>query len=214
MFDSEQALAAFEWMRKLTWDDKAMAQRLLLLGTGTSIDYNAQFAAGQFAMNEDGFYPYNMATNIKKQFKWGWAHTPLGPTGKRKVLGTTDGFVQWKNSKAPDAAWEVMKYLAGKDFQLVQTKSTLSLPIRFSTLAEWKEHLHQAPIPSLPTPTSTSGRRSWSMGYAGNRQLFKKDADARQIIVPALEKVFVTGGTPVTYFKDVAAQVTAKNRAS
>jgi hypothetical protein len=48
------------------------------------------------------------------------------------------------------------------------------------------------------------------MGYPGNRILFKKDAEARKIMVPALEKVFWAGGTPVTYFKDVAKEVTAK----
>lgn len=39
-FDSEEALAAFEWTRKLMWDDKAVAQRLLLAGAGQS--YNGQ----------------------------------------------------------------------------------------------------------------------------------------------------------------------------
>lgn len=50
-------------------------------------------------------------------------------------------------------------------------------------------------------------------GYPGNRVLFKKDAEARQLIVPALEKVFTSGNTPVSYFKEVAEQVTKGQRA-
>ena len=38
----------------------------------------------------------------------------------------------------------------------------------------------------------------------------KKDAEARQIMAPALEKVFIVGGTPVSYFKDIAKEVEAK----
>ena len=47
-------------------------------------------------------------------------------------------------------------------------------------------------------------------GYPAERKLFKKDAEYRQIVAPALEKVFLVGDTPVSYFKDMATQVTAK----
>ena len=51
-----------------------------------------------------------------------------------------------------------------------------------------------------------------NQGYPAERKLFKKDAEYRQIVTPALQKVFLIGGTPVSYFKEVAAQVTAKMR--
>lgn len=50
-------------------------------------------------------------------------------------------------------------------------------------------------------------------GYPGNKPLFKKDGEAQQITTPALEKLFVTGNTPVTYMREIAQQVTVKMRA-
>jgi hypothetical protein len=52
------------------------------------------------------------------------------------------------------------------------------------------------------------------MGYPGNRSFFKQDAEARQIMEPALQKLFVSGGTPVTYLQDIAKQVTQKMQSS
>lgn len=209
-FDSEEALAAFEWSRKLLWDDKAMAQRLLLLGTGTSYNAQALFASGRFAMNEDGFYPFSMAKTINKQIKWAWAEVPKGPKQK-KVLGTTDGWCVWKGSKAQDAAWEVTKALASKGHQDLQSEQSGRLPVRFSALASWKDICVKA-YPELADANIDIGKKILEGGYAGNRQFFKKDAEARQVLVPALEKVYVTGNTPVTYFKDIAAQITKQQK--
>jgi multiple sugar transport system substrate-binding protein len=211
VFDQEKSLAAFEWSRKLIWDDKAMAQRLLLAPAGQSFNTQALFASGKFAMVEDGFYPFSMAENVQKKVNWTYMHTPQGPSGKKRVLGTTDGFVQWKGSKVIDQAWEVMKFLAGGDFQLMQTKVSGSLPIRHSVLDQWKKIVVEK-YPELEAVNLDVGKQAMEMGYAGNRILFKKDAEARKIMVPALEKMYWSGGTPVTYFKDVAKEITAKNR--
>jgi multiple sugar transport system substrate-binding protein len=210
LLDEDKAQAALEWSRKLMWDDKAMAQRLLLAGAGQSFNSIDLFASGKFAMVEDGFYPFAMAKSIQKKINWAYQHTPTGPV-QRKVLGTTDGFVIWKNTKAPDAAWELLKYLAGPDYQRNQVRSTGLLPVRFSVLSDWKKICIQA-FPELESVNLDVGPKAMEMGYPGNRTLFKKDAEARQIITPALEKVFVSGGTPVSYFKDVAKQVTDKER--
>jgi multiple sugar transport system substrate-binding protein len=206
LFDSDKALGAWEWARKLMWDDKAMTQRLLLAPMGQNYDGTALFAAGKFAMVEDGFYPFSMARTIQKKIKWQYQHVPTGPA-KRRVLGTTDGFVMWKGSKAPDASWELMKFLAGPDYQINQVNSTGLLPIRTSVLDKWKEICLQK-FPELADVNLDVGPQAMKMGYPGNRVLFKKDAEARQLVVPALEKVYIVGGTPVTYFKDVAKQVT------
>jgi multiple sugar transport system substrate-binding protein len=206
LFDSDKALQAFEFARKLIWDDKAMAQRLLLAPMGQSFNTQALFASGQFAMVEDGFYPFSMARTIQKKIKWQYQHVPNGPA-KRRVLGTTDGWVLWKGSKAQDASWELMKFLAGPDYQVNQVKSTGLLPIRTSVLDKWKEICLQS-FPELADVNLDVGPQAMKQGYPGNRVLFKKDADARQIVVPGLEKVFIVGGTPVTYMKDVAKQVT------
>lgn len=208
LFDSDKALQAFEWVRKAIWDDKVMAQRLLLAPMGQSFNTQALFASGKFAMVEDGFYPFSMAKNIDKKIKWGYSHVPSGPV-KRRVLGTTDGWVLWKGSKVQDASWELMKFLGGKDYQVNQTRTTGLLPIRTSVLDQWKKICIEK-YPELGDVNLDAGPAAMKMGYPGNRVLFKKDAGARQIIAPALEKVFIVGNTPVSYFKDVAKEVEAK----
>uniref|UniRef100_A0A7C3AMR4 sn-glycerol-3-phosphate-binding periplasmic protein UgpB n=1 Tax=Thermorudis sp. TaxID=1969470 RepID=A0A7C3AMR4_9BACT len=210
LLGEDKAQAALEWVRKLMWDDKAMAQRLLLAPMGQGFNTQALFASGKFAMVEDGFYPFSMARNIQKQINWRYMHTPTGPA-RRRVLGTTDGFVIWKGTKYPDAAWELLKYLAGPDYQQNQVRSTGLLPVRYSVLDQWKKICVER-FPELADVNLDVGPEAMKMGYPGNRILFKKDAEARQTIVAALEKVFIVGGTPVSYFKDVAKQVTDQMR--
>jgi len=203
----DKAQAAFEWARKLTWDDKA----LIVATTGLPQVAGNRFFAGQYAIAEDGFYPFSMAmNNASTKINWMWMHVPSGPV-ERKVLGTTDGFVQWKNSKQQDKAWELMKWLAGPDFQLTQTQATGSLPIRTSTLSKWKDICLTA-YPELKDANLDVALEAMQMGYPGNRQLFKQDAAAREIIVPALQKVYDSPGTPVSYFKDIDKQVSDAQR--
>jgi hypothetical protein len=56
-------------------------------------------------------------------------------------------------------------------------------------------------FPELEAANVDVGVEAMKEGYPGNRVLFKKDAEARQIIVPALERLFVSGNTPVTYMR-------------
>lgn len=212
-FDSEDALAALEWIRKGTWDDKFIAQKNNLIGAGQrAFDaVPAAFAAGRLAMVEDGFYPFVHAKAINKKFRWSYAPVPKGPKG-RKTLGTADGYAIWKGTKSPDAAWELVKYLSSKEYQLYLTQTTGYLPSRYSALDDWKKVCVDK-YPELATANLDVGRQAMEQGYPSNAPLFKKDGEAQAILTPALEKLFVVGSTPVTYMKDIAQQVTAKQRA-
>jgi len=201
--DEQKAQDGLEWARKLTWDDKA----LIVARTGLPQVAGDRFFNNQYAMAEDGFYPFNMArNNATTKINWMWMHVPAGPA-KRRVLGTTDGFVQWKNSKHPEEAWSLMKFLASPELQEVQVQATGLLPIRTSVLDKWKKIVLDT-YPELKDSNLDIGPEAMQMGYPGNRQLFKRDAAAREIIVPALQKLYDNPGTPTTYFKEVATQVT------
>jgi multiple sugar transport system substrate-binding protein len=210
-FDSDQALAAWEWSRKLEWDDKAMAQPLLLATNGQNYNNQDLFASGKLAMVEDGFYPFSMAKSIQKKINWAYQHVPTGPK-QRKVLGTTDGWSISKGTKAQDASWELLKFLSGPGYQRdVLVAAGGSLPVRNSVLADWKKIVIQT-YPELEQVNLDVGPKAMEMGYPGNRQFFKKDAEARQIMTPALQKVYQSGETPSSYWKDIAKQVTDKMR--
>jgi ABC-type glycerol-3-phosphate transport system substrate-binding protein len=209
LLSSEQAQAALEWIRKLQWDDKALVPPLAFGGI-SGINWTAHFASQKFATSEDGFYPFQMARNIKNTFKLQYSHVPKGPV-TRKVLGTTDGYVIWSKSKAPDAAWELLKFQSGPEYQEAQVGWSGLLPVRHSVLAKWKQICIKA-FPELEGSNLDVGADAMKEGYPGNRVLFKKDALARQTIQPALEKLYVSGNTPVTYMKEIAEQVTKQQR--
>ncbi|MGI8478140.1 MAG: extracellular solute-binding protein [Thermomicrobiales bacterium] len=205
-FDDAGSQAAEEWIRKLIWDDRAAADRDTIFpgGDGLAATLDA-FAAGRVAMVEDGFYPFSIAEAIGDKFKVGFAAVPKGPV-KRRVLGTADGFAIWKGSKSPDAAWELLKFLAGPEYQTQLVGLAGYLPNRVSVLSQWKQ-IVTAKYPNLADSGLDVGPKAMQEGYPGNRPLFKKDAEAQQIIGPALQKVYVSGGTGVDYFKQVAQDV-------
>jgi multiple sugar transport system substrate-binding protein len=204
IFGEEKALAAFEWTRKLTWDEGVMLPPL---------EIQRQFSpqhwpSGKFAMNEEGIYPFEMDDYVQGKFPWAYQHTPKGPTGQRKVLGTTDGYSLWKGSKKQDEAWELMKWAFGPVNQLeVVVKGAGRVPIRHSVLKQWESEVVKA-RPNLKDVNLKVAVEAMEMGYPSGREFFKDNIAAEQLIAPALEKVFVVGGTPVSYFKDVADQVT------
>ncbi|GEM_PF-231386 len=194
---------AFEWARKLAYDD----QVLLTTQSGLAQVQGDRFFNGQFAISEDGFYPFQMAkNNATAKINWQYAHVPKGPV-TRKVLGTTDGFSMWKQTPHQPEAWTLLQYLAGVDYQTAQVESTGLLPVRTSVLNNWKTICTQK-YPELANANLTVGADAMTMGYPGNRNFFKNTTAAQELIVPALQKVFDVGKTPVTYFQQVASQVT------
>lgn len=202
-FDSEQSLAAFEWSRKLMWDDKAMLPPLVI----QKQSFRLVFPTGIMAMAEDGIYPFEMDDAIQGKFEWAYQHTPKGPTGQRKVLGTTDGTSLWKGSKHRDEAWELQKWVAGPEYQLAIVNATGRVPVRHSVLDQWVDVAVKI-RPNLKNANLAVAVEAMKMGYPGGREFFKDNNAAQEIINPALEKLFITGGTPVSYMKDIAAKVT------
>lgn len=200
---AKPAQDAFEWARKLAWDEKV----LLIPLSGMPQVSGDRFFAGQFAISEDGFYPFSMAkNNASTKINWEYAHVPKGPV-KREVLGTTDGFSMSKQSQHHDQAWTLLQYLSGVDYQTAQVETTGLLPVRTSVLANWKKICIQQ-YPELEKVNLDVGAQAMQMGYPGNRNFFKNTTAAQELINPALQKVFDVGQTPVTYFQQVSDQVT------
>lgn len=206
---AKEAQDAFEWARKLAWDEKV----LLIPLSGMPQVSGDRFFSGQYAINEDGFYPFSMAkNNSSTKINWEYAHVPKGPV-KREVLGTTDGFSMSKQAKHPDEAWTLLQYLAGVDYQTAQVETTGLLPVRNSVLANWKQICIKQ-YPELEQVNLDVGAQAMQMGYPGNRNFFKNTTAAQELIVPALQKVFDVGQTPVNYFQQVSDQVTQVEKSS
>src|SRR5205085_9835999 len=50
----------------------------------------------------------------KPVFQWDYAHWPKGKTGPTTFLAG-DAVIGWSGTKAPDAAWEFMRYSVGPE---------------------------------------------------------------------------------------------------
>jgi multiple sugar transport system substrate-binding protein len=210
LLHEKPALEALEWARNLQWDRRVMAQPNELKRLWDSDSLSVNFYNQEVAILEDGFYPYAVARNVENKFKFMWMHVPKGPV-TRKVLGTSDGFTVWKDTKAPDAAWKLVKWLSGKDFQTVQTEFAGSLPVRASILKEWKSTVVKN-YPMLADANLDIGPEAMEMGYPQDRPFFKKQVEAKDIITPALTKLYRDGDTPTSIMRTVSEQVTASQR--
>jgi hypothetical protein len=56
------------------------------------------------------------------------------------------------------------------------------------------------------------GPEAMEMGYPQDRRFFKKQLAAKDLIVPALTKLYRDGGTPISILKEVTEQVNASQR--
>lgn len=78
-----------------------------------------QSYGGQFSPGE---------AKIAGKFKWGMALIPKGTTGKIGTQLTVNGMTMWSGSKAPDAAWQFLKFIMEPDTQLPAILSGASRP--------------------------------------------------------------------------------------
>ena len=216
-FDSEPSLQATQWIYDRTFVDGTNAEFGLLFsgGTGGVANTTNAFGQGRLAMVEDGFYPFAIAEQVRatgSTFRWGFAPVPPGPAG-RHVLGTADGFAIWAGTPNQEAAWELVKFLSGAQFQLESTKVTGYLPCRYSLLDRWIEICTEA-YPELAEANLEMARTAMDLGYPRNRALFAKDIQAQITIAAGLDAVLLTGESEPAYMAEVAAQVTAEQQAS
>ena len=212
-FDGDESLAAAAWAHGLTFADGANARPRDLFpeGRGGVAATIEAFVAGKVAMVEDGLYPFPIAEGVKGAFSWGFAAVPKGPV-RRTALGTADGFAIWSGSRNAEAAWELVKFLSGPDYQLELTVLTGYLPNRFSILQGWRG-IGERFYPELAEADLDVATRAMAEGYPGNRPLFARDSAAQALLNPALDEIFVANTKPVEHLVEVATAVTNAMRA-
>ncbi len=217
VFDQDASMQATQWIYDRTFVDGTNAEFGLLFSGGTGGVANTvnAFGQGRLAMIEDGFYPFAIAEQIRaagSPFRWAFAPVPLGPAG-RHVLGTADGFAIWAGTPNQEAAWELVKFLSGPQFQLESTKITGYLPCRYSLLDSWIDVCTTA-YPELAGANLEMARTAMDQGYPRNRALFAKDIQAQITIAAGLDAVLLTGESEPSYLAEVAQNVTAEQQSS
>lgn len=121
-----EAAGGLQHLQDLIYKDKIMAEPAIFAEMGDA------FEQGLAAMEVNG--SWLVPTHLAAGIELGIAPIPSGPAGRFTVVNPT-GAVIYKDTKAPDAAWEFIKYLASPPAQeqLMQLKA--SLPVSKEVLA-------------------------------------------------------------------------------
>lgn len=106
---SEAAIHALEYLQTLRFDYNAVRP----LGAPQNWDN------GGVAIQEEGSWllvrrlGYDSTGAPKVPFEWNVFPMPIGPSGQRATLATTDGWAINRNTKYPEAAYAALKFLTG-----------------------------------------------------------------------------------------------------
>jgi len=130
LLGTPEAAGGIQFLQDLIWKDKIMADPALFAETGDA------FEQGKAAMEANGSWlvPTHTAAAEDLGFEFGLAPLPKGPAGRYTSVNPT-GAVVYKGSKAPDAAWEFVKYLASPAAQEQLMLLQASLPVSKEVLA-------------------------------------------------------------------------------
>lgn len=168
--------------------------------------YLEAFVPQWVAIAEKGLYPGEVAEAIGDKFRWDYAHIPKGPV-KRESLGDADGWSIWKGSKNPDAAWALVKFLTGPDYQeQIVVRSEGFVPILKSLMPTMITAFREK-WPTLENVRLEVIPEAIDWGYLSNVRWFKKNVEAMEIIDPAMDLVFNIGEQDPSYFVEISAQV-------
>jgi multiple sugar transport system substrate-binding protein len=196
-----EALAALEWLRARMWDDRVMAT---LPAVQRKKPWEA-FVASQIAMVEEGSWGLKDILSAAK-FRVGVAPFPAGPA-RRATLATTDGFGIFAGTKHPDAAWELLKFLIGKDYGRAMARANFLQPARASLVDDWigfvrDEYPQQAK--DLDLAAFAEGQRQ---GYSVVAEIFANMTDADRIAQDAWDRTLTLGQASTDAMKQAAQEI-------
>jgi ABC-type glycerol-3-phosphate transport system substrate-binding protein len=183
------------------WDEQVMARPLDVQNMGTQ----QAFISEKVAMTEDGSWALkNILANAN--FRIGVAPFPAGPV-QRVTLSTTDGFGIYKGTHYPQASWELMKFLIGKDYGNAMAKANFLQPARASLVQDWVEFIRQ----EFPEKTEEMDIAIFAeghiKGYSVVAEIFPNMVEAKRLVYSAWDQIFLLGEQPVSLMKDIAQQV-------
>jgi multiple sugar transport system substrate-binding protein len=126
LLGSDQAVLGLQQLQDLIYTHKIMPTPDLFVETGDA------FEQGKAAMESNG--SWLVPTHLAAGIDLGIAHLPAGPAGKATSINPT-GLVVAASTKAPDAAWEFVKYIVGPEAQTQLMQLKAAVPVDKSVLA-------------------------------------------------------------------------------
>jgi ABC-type glycerol-3-phosphate transport system substrate-binding protein len=210
--DQAPAQAALQWLHDRQWKDQSLAplDNNKITWQAASNQQWEGFLQGAVATLEDGMHNFVYVASRIQGAEWNLAHVPKGPAsagGRRAVLGTTDGWGLWKGTKAKDQAWELMKFVTGREWFEQQSKLTGLIPSRKSALNAWVEAMRGKYQSAAKVDLKVVTDALTTMNYPTVDAIFICQLEAARGIGPALNAVYRDNEKPVTYFRDIKAEI-------
>jgi multiple sugar transport system substrate-binding protein len=201
LMDTPEALAAMEWIRARMWDDQVMATPLDVHNLST----RRAFTSERVAMVEDGSWALKDIL-AEADFRIGVAPFPAGPV-RRVTLATTDGFGIYAGTKHPDAAWELLKFLIGKEYGRAMARANFLQPARASLVDEWVGFIREEFPEKAGDVDIAAFADGHVKGYSVTAEVFANMADARRLTDPAWDQIFILGQASVEQMETICRQI-------
>jgi multiple sugar transport system substrate-binding protein len=126
LLGSDEAVLGLQQLQDLIYTHRIMPTPDLFVEIGDA------FEQGQAAMESNG--SWLVPTHLAAGIDLGIAPLPAGPAGQATSINPT-GLVVAASTDAPDAAWELVKYIVGPDAQTQLMQLKAAVPVDKSVLA-------------------------------------------------------------------------------
>jgi multiple sugar transport system substrate-binding protein len=148
-----------------------------------------------------------------KDATFGWGMAPLPRQVTNKSVAFTNGIMGNKNAQAPDAAWQVIKYLVSQEGQLDRIRITPAPPTRTDAFDPWLDfvqpktvHKTKAEVKDVATGYLQSYSDAWPHFIADATSLMPA-------LFTDLQASLLSGkGTAATLLADTKTQVETQMR--
>ena len=188
------ALEAMQWLADLRWRHQvaptpAEADSVEMPGAGNV------FRMGLCGITAEGSWGINGLFNqAGDRFAWDVIPHFRGPTGHRETFATTDMWLMWEGTRHPEAAWEALKFLTGYEYQRLQIRQGFLQPARLSLSPEWLDTISAKAVEVNPKLEGVDfSVFTEAYRYARPMVFYAQHSEAREILSPELDKVFVLG---------------------
>jgi multiple sugar transport system substrate-binding protein len=196
-----EALAAMEWIRARMWDDRVMATFLDV----QNLETRQAFINQSVAMVEDGSWALKDILD-GSDFRFGVAPMPSGPA-RRVTLATTDGFGIYADTKHPEAAWELLKFLISEEYGRAMARANFLQPARASLVEDWVNVIREEfPVKAKDVDIAAFAD-GHIKGYSVTAEIFANQETARGLTYPAWDQIFTLGQAPVEDLVEVCQQI-------
>ncbi|HLE13176.1 MAG TPA: extracellular solute-binding protein [Anaerolineales bacterium] len=205
---AQPAREAMEWLRDRIWKDHVLATALDV----ESLETRQAFINQKIATVEDGSWALKDILE-GADFRIGVAPFPSGPV-RKATLATIDGFAINAETRHPDEAWELLKFLISKDYGRAMARANFLQPARASLVGDWVGYIRQQYPNTAKEVDIAAFADGHVKGYAVTGEAFKNMIGVGAIAEQAWDQIFTLGKAPVSDMIEVCRKIEAVQQTS